>query len=223
MISNPMSRKVREFLASSWKLLVGLTAIVSCIAAVIVVPEIRVLVGLDEREGGANSFRIEAVGISASPYSGATFPDLGDSQATMYTVIGNDGNTQYWLDYEISATGQPGMAVLEFKFNNVQNLVAYKYIKFTIDFVTPDTQAGFYFENQNEDGEGDDIILSKNTDIENVMMTHLENERYRFQIPLDRFTNTNMSSVSEFGIYLHSDFIVGKGEIMIENISFEME
>ena len=223
MTRGSASKKRWKFLESMRTIILSIVAIVSCIAAVLVVPEIRAWLGLERSEANTNPVKMETMGISASPYSGATFPDLGDSTATMYTVIGNDGNTQYWLDYKISASGQPGMAVLEFKFNTLQNLVAYKHIKFTIDFVTPDTPIVFYFENQNESGEGDDIFLSKKTDVENVITTHLENERYRFEIPLDSFKNTNMSSVSEFGIYLHSDFIVGEGEIMIEDIWFDVE
>jgi|SRR3990172_215722 len=180
---------------------------------------------LHSASAGANQAHvaIETMGISASPYSGENFSYLGDSKATLSTVVGSEGITQYWLDYEIFASGKPGQAVLEFKFQNLQNLIAYKYIEFTVDFITPNTQVGFYFENANENGQGDAITLSNNLDIESVIVTHLENERYRFQIPLDRFTDTNMSNVSELGIYVHSDFIVGKGKIMIENISFEVQ
>lgn len=165
---------------------------------------------------------LETMGISAAPFSGQNYPELGDSTASLSTVRGNNDATQYWLDYEISSSGKPSQAGLEFKFQNLQSLVAYKYVDFTIDFVIPDTQAGFYIENENENGKGDAVTLSRNMDTENVIVTHLENEKYRFQIALERFTDTNMSNVSEFGIYVNNNLLVGKGKIMIEDILFEV-
>jgi hypothetical protein len=222
MAQSTVSRNPWKFVRRFWRIVLGIAAIISCIATVIVVPEIRIWLGLDQPEDKNSTLTIETMGISASPYSGQNFSYLGDSKATLSTVI-ESGVTQYWLDYEISPSGNPGQAVLEFRFQSLQNLVAYKYINLTIDFVAPNTQVGLYFENENEDGQGDAISLSKNTEIANVIVTHLENEKYRFQIPLATFTDTNMSNVSEFGIYLHSDFIVGKGKVMLENISFEVQ
>jgi len=216
-----MLKKLWDTLGKSWTMVLGMATIVACVAAVIVVPEVRHWLGLDGSQDETHSVTIEAMGISASPYSGDNFSYLGDSKATLSTVVGSDGITQYWLDYEISADN-PGQAILEFKFQKLQNLVAYKYIKFTIDFVLPERQVGFYLENENESGQGDAIALSTDRNIENVLVSHLENERYTFQIPLDRFTDTNMSNVSELGIYVHSDFTTGKGKIMIENILFEV-
>jgi hypothetical protein len=60
-------------------------------------------------------------------------------------------------------------------------------------------------------------------DIEDVTITHLKDEKYRFKIPLGRFADTNMSNVSEFGIFVNNNLLVGKGKVMIENILFEAE
>ncbi len=164
---------------------------------------------------------LQTMEVDVVSYSGQTDATLGDSTAFLSIVRGDNDVIQYWLDYEISLSGDPGTAGLEFKFQNLQSLVAYKSINFTIDFVSPDIRVGFYIENEGENGRGDAVTLSRDMDIENVSVIHLENEKYRFRIPLERFTDTNMSNVREFGIYVNNDLLLGKGKIMIENILFE--
>jgi hypothetical protein len=163
---------------------------------------------------------LESKGLTVSTYSKENDVNAGFSSVNLSANFSVEGTTQYWLDYDFPSPEKPSYAVLEFKFPRSQDLTMYKYVEFTIDFVAPDNQIGFYFENINESGKGDNKILSKNFHLENATITLVKGEEYSFRIPLDAFADTNMANVSEFGIYAHTYFSTGKGKVMIGNITF---
>jgi len=163
---------------------------------------------------------LQSKGLSVSAYSGENDINAGKSTADLSAVIDENNVVEYWFDYELPSDGNAGYVALEYKFLQPQDLYAYDFIEFTIDFIEPDRQVIFYFENPNENGQGDGMLISKNFDLENATVTRVEKEKYSFRIPLSAFKNTNRDNVNEFGFYLHTDFATGKSEVMVSKISF---